>query len=558
MKVAEKLQRQLFAAGIRKIFGIVGREASSILFDELADSIKLVLMRNELSVGVTACAVAGFTKTPQVCFVTLGPGATHIMTALATASLDRYPIVVIAAQLESCSIDYNNAHQCLDVVSMVKPLTKFAYELKSPFELRSAIDTAFTLSMTQPYGPSFISIPIDILESDIIDSDADGHSIFTKAAYETKQLDFKIQLNEIIQLLHRSEYPLIVAGDTVRKTEDGPSKIQALAESLNIPVVNTYSAKGVLPQNHPLNYGTINSYADVILEFPAISAIFNDSDFLLLIGYDLIEHYPKAWIEGRQKKVACLTPFLNNPSKAINPDVNAVCPLVEGLDYLMSHSKKIGKKEPYDISDLRVRIRELLQDTTEYAEGIMPNQVLYALDEYYKDYILASDIGMHRHVSALFYQARRPGDFVTSAGLSSFGTGLPLGIGAKLANPERNVVVFAGDGGFHSNSGELETVVRLGLKLLIIILNNESNGLIKRYQLTGKSRRTNPTATDFCNVDFVKIAEANGCYGIRAKSLSNLQKAIKDSMTLKTTTVIDVPVYYPNLYINPYAKCWIK
>jgi len=226
----------------------------------------------------------------------------------------------------------------------------------------------------------------------------------------------------------------------------------------------------------------------------------------------------------------------------------------DGLDYLLG--SKISQKRPYDISGIKDRIRRIYSDTNRYPDGILPTQILSTLEDHLGDFILANDIGMHRHVSALFFQPRHSLDFVTSAGLSSFGTGLPFGMGAKIANPSRNVVVLCGDGGFHSNSGELETVVRLGLKILIIVLNNNANGLIRRYQLTGSERKVNPAAVDYHPVNFAMLAEANGCKGFKIQNLDEFKLALQKADAYEGPTLIEVPVYYPDLYINPYSTSW--
>lgn len=551
MTIAEQIQNYLSEVGITHIFGIVGREASAISFDENSKT-KFVLTRHEFSAGLAAISLSRFTKSPQVCFATIGPGTTNFSTALATAALDRYPLIAIVVQLETYEIDYNNAHQCIDGVSMFKSIVKFAHEIKTPEEVISTIDKAISMSMSQPIGPSFISIPIDILMSPSIKVNESDKNI-NKVSYSFKQNDSKKNLDEIIKTIETSKNPLLVVGDVALKL-GCETAIKQLAENLNIPVISSYSSKGVLPPNHPLNYGAITPYMDSILKFPALQSIFSQPDFLLLLGYDLVEHlYPKLWNIGGPKKVARISPFPNNTPHALHPNIDVVCPLEEGLEYLNENTRKIAKKEVYDISDLRKRIKLMANDKAMNPKGVLPNQVLGVLNEHYNDYVLANDVGLHRHVSAIFYRANKPLDFVTSAGLSSFGSGLPLAIGAKIANPERKVVAITGDGGFHSNSGEIETVVRLGLQILILVFNNGQSGLIQRYQVMGK-KKINKKITVFHSVDFTKLAEANHCQGIKIQNIKGLKPALKKADSYDGPTLIEIPIYYPNLYINKYTK----
>ncbi len=164
---SELLQKYLMSVGINKMYGVLGREDAVLSFNTLKN-FEFIITRHEMTAGVMAIAISRFTKSPQVCFGTLGPGITNYMTALATATLDRYPLILIVAQLETPYIIYNDNHQCLDNVSIAKPLSKYAYELKNPQELKFVLESALKASMTFPFVPSVISIPIDILIGKIL------------------------------------------------------------------------------------------------------------------------------------------------------------------------------------------------------------------------------------------------------------------------------------------------------------------------------------------------------------------------------------------------------
>ncbi|MEI6528593.1 MAG: thiamine pyrophosphate-dependent enzyme [bacterium] len=229
------------------------------------------------------------------------------------------------------------------------------------------------------------------------------------------------------------------------------------------------------------------------------------------------------------------------------------------LELLLKQTFNIKKTGHQNLETVRKQVNDISKDFKEHKEGMSPVQLLNTLNSHFNnDYILASDVGMHRHVSSIFFNAKFPEDFVTSPGLSSFGTGLPLGIGAKIVNPNRNVVIIAGDGGFHSSSGDIETVVRQKLKVLIIILNSSSNTLIERYELTGKDRVINRATTSFNYVNFVKLATANGCPAIRAKNIQQLKSALSIFDKSSQPLLIEIPVYYPKMYVNKFAKIFEK
>ncbi|VVB68418.1 3D-(3,5/4)-trihydroxycyclohexane-1,2-dione hydrolase [Candidatus Norongarragalina meridionalis] len=553
MKIAEQLQRYLYSRGVRNIFGIVGREASAISFEEYCD-INFVLTRHEMSAGTMAIAVSRFTRSPQVCFATIGPGITNLVTPIATAALDRYPLIVLGAQLETDEIDFNNAHQCVDNISVVKPLTKFAYEVRDPNETISTLEKAICASMTQPFGPSFVSLPVNILTSEAKNlTNKVTPPSAVESFYDMRCSDYEEKLRDIVKMIESSRNPLIVVGDAALRVGEW-NRIKHIAEGLNVPVVSSYSAKGVLPPEHPLYYGAITPYMDSVLGFPAIKSIFDEPDMLLLVGYDLVEHlYPKLWTTGNPKKIARLCAFTNNTPREVKPDIDAVGPLREGLQYLEDHISEISGKEPYGIAKLKSKFKELASDRKEHAAGILPHQIFSVLNEHFSDYILANDVGLHRHTSALFYRANNPLDFVTSAGLSSFGTGIPLGIGSKIANPSREVVVICGDGGLLSNIGELETAARIGLKLTVVLFSNKSSGLIERYQMMGHNK-INPSTVRMHPVNFAKIAEGCGCLGIKINSLDEFEPALERADGHGGVTLIEAPIHYPNLYINEFTK----
>ena len=473
--------------------------------------------------------------------------------------LDRHPLIAIAAQHETYEVAYNSAHQCIDSVSMAAPITKFSHEVKSVAELLPTLDIALETAMTPPMGPVFIAIPIDILKADLNSVLASRQHAMTVAqgrprltigddAAQTPSSDFA-KLLDIVHMLRSCEHPLLVIGDAAARAGHAP-RIVSMAEHLNVPVVSTYAAKGLMPQDHPLNYGVITPYMDAILEYPAMDEIFGPVDFMLLIAYDTAEHlYPHLWARGRKKIVARLAEY---PSPATSPifDIDIVSSLSDAIDIIMS-SSSASHRSPYSIARLREHLAKVQEDRSELPSGIKPNLVLQAVNEYLEGHILVSDVGLHRHISALFFRASRPLDFMTSAGLSSFGTGLGLGIGTQLANPDRKVVVLAGDGGFHSSSGDLETVVRLDLSLTILVLNNSASSLIQRYEAIG-GHRANPAITHFGSVDFAALAEANGCRGVSAQNFEQLREVLVLAKCNRGPVLVDVQVRYPDLYVNEF------
>jgi N2-(2-carboxyethyl)arginine synthase len=511
-----------------------------------------------MTAGVMATAIAKFTGIPQVCFGTLGPGITNYMTALATSALDRLPLILIVAQMETPYIIHNDMHQCLDNVTIAKPLSKFAYELKTSKELRTVLETALKASVTHPFGPSVISIPIDILAEDVEIKDKES-LVLDKCIVSPITADaenIQDQIKEAAKIIRSSKHPLIIAGDASIKSPEAINAIRKLSKNANIPVVTTYTAKGVIDPNSKLSLGVLSSYTDSIVEQEVNSPIFDPIDTIIFIGYDLCERHPYIWSSKSVAKTFInINCYQNNIYKGLSPKINIISKLDKSVNLLIRELKGYKNNKAPNFSSVNKKIDQLLADKTVYKDGITHPQVMNALNKHFKkEFILANDIGMHRQLSSIFFKNKTPGYYVTSEGLSSFGTGLSLGMGAKIANPEKPVVIIAGDGGFHSNDGDIETAVRLGLKILIVLLNSNSNALIERYQLKGKYGKINKKNTSFGKVDFAMLAQANGCQSGTAGNIQEFNMLLKKADKVNGPFLIEVPIHYPLHYVNEYSK----
>lgn len=559
MKISfsELLQKYLISVGINKMYGVVGREDSDLTFNTL-ENFEFILTRHEMTAGVMATAISKFTQSPQICFGTLGPGITNYMTALATATLDRFPLILIVAQMETPFIIYNDMHQCLDNISIAKPLTKYAYEMKNAKELKSVLESAMKASMTYPFGPSVISIPIDILASEI-EVNENKPLLLNKDAItpvtSTNQ-NLEESIKEVAKTIQASKNPLILIGDATTKTHGVVEKIRRLVNETNIPVVSTYTAKGVVEYDSKLNLGVLSSYTDSIVEQNVNSRVFDPIDTIIFIGYDLCERHPYIWSNKSVPKTFInINSYSNNVYKGLNPKFNVISDLNNSISMLTNELKGYVNKQLPDMSEVNTKINQLLKDKKQYEDGMAHPQIMNCLNEHFNnDYILANDIGMHRQLSSLFFRNSTPNSYVTSEGLSSFGTGLSLGLGSKIANPDKEVVIIAGDGGFHSNNGDLETAVRLGLKVLIVILNSNSNALIERYQLKGRYKKINKKNTSFGKVDFSMLAQANGCKSGIANNIQEFNKLLAEYDKADGPFLIEVPIHYPSHYVNEYSS----
>ncbi|OBH15087.1 decarboxylase [Mycobacterium sp. E3247] len=544
------LLSRLKAHGINKVFGVVGREAAAIGFDEV-DGLEFVLTRHEFTAGVMADVLARLTGRPQACFATLGPGMTNLLTGVVTSGLDRSAVLAMSAQSESYDYFPNETHQCLDSVSIMRPVTKFAAELQRPDDVIDLVDTALSAALTEPVGPSFISLPVDILASAGKQSinDTPQPPKLPQRPLSTMSSEWRTGAAAAARLLETANSPLLVVGASLIRS-GATDALRALAETLNIPVVTTYTAKGILPHDHPLNFGAVSGYMDGILSFPALETLFGPADLIIAAGYDYSEDLrPSMWNHGQHKTVVRIAPTANPVPRVFRPDLDIVGNVSDVIEAVAAESAHISAKKVRDIGSLKARMDGLLSDDTVYPDGMRVHQVISemntCLDGAASDGqgTFVSDIGFFRHYAVIFARAHQPYGFLTSAGCSSFGYGLPAAMGAQMARPDEPVFVIAGDGGFHSNSADLETLARLDLPVVVVVANSSTNGLIELYQNIGYGR-THPPVTKFGTVDFVKLAEANGVEGTHATDRSGLAQALKDAVSRRRPFLIEVPISY--------------
>jgi N2-(2-carboxyethyl)arginine synthase len=525
--------------GVEHVFGIVGREAAAILFNEI-DGIDFVLTRHEFTAGVMADVLARLTNRPQACFATLGPGMTNLSTGVATSTLDRSAVIALAAQSEAHDYFPNDTHQCLDSVAVMAPLTKYAAQLERPGDIVDLVDSAVQAATTEPLGPSFLSLPVDLLGAAVDEPAAvpvtNGRRGFVDPAWRD-------HLVSVASLLARAKHPVLVVGSATIRA-GGVDALRALVERLQIPVITTYTAKGVLPSGHPLNYGAISGYMDGILDFPALDTLFGPVDLIIALGYDYAEDLrPSMWTRGEPKTVVRVSPTLNPIPRVLRPDVDVVVDPATFLAGLDEATAGFTHARPHDVTALRERIAEFLADPRDYPDGMRVHQVIDTMNGVLQSGTFVSDIGYFRHYGVLFARADQPYGFLTSAGCSSFGYGLPAAMAAQLARPDEPVFLIAGDGGFHSNSADLETAARLNLPIVMVVVNNSRNGLIELYQRLGHGRAHDP-AVGFGDVDFVQLASANGVEAVRATDRSGLASALRKGLELRRPFLVEVPIAY--------------
>ncbi|OFY66887.1 MAG: acetolactate synthase, large subunit, biosynthetic type [Bacteroidetes bacterium RBG_13_42_15] len=518
---AEALLRCLVEEGVDTIFGYPGGAIMPV-YDKLLDyegRIKHILTRHEQGAAHAAQAYAMVTGKPGVCFATSGPGATNLVTGIANAFLDSVPVVFITAQVVSSLIG-TDAFQETDILGVSMPVTKWNAQIKKPEDIPDTIAKAFFIARTGRPGPVLIDIAKDA---------------------QLEKLDFKYRKCNYIRsynpniplhtravesaaiMINHAERPLILAGHGVL-ISGAENELLKFAEKTGIPVAVTLLGLSSFPSNHRLYAGYLGMHGNY-----APNVLTNEADLIIAIGMrfddrvtgNLKKYAKNARIihieidEAEINKNVIVDLEINNDAREV---LNHLIPLVKDKTY----EKWIREFRILDKTEYEKVIR---QETMPEKGNLKMGEVVRHVSELTKgDAIIVTDVGQNQMSVARYYKFAMPNSLVTSGGMGTMGFGLPASIGAKIGNPEKQVVAFLGDGGFQMTIQELGTILHYKVPVKIIILNNNFLGMVRQWQEMFFSKRY--ASTELVNPDFVTIAKG---YKISAKRV--LKRAeLKDSL----------------------------
>ena len=462
-----------------------------------------------------------------VCLSTLGPGATNLVTGVADANMDRAPIVAIAGQ-GSTERMHKESHQILDLVNLFDPISKYSTQIRTPGIIPEIVRKAFKTAEAEKPGCSFIDLPENVAEAEVPDMVP-----LTKQSPEPPTAPVG-KCAAVAEIVSQAKAPVIMAGNGVIR--DGASEaLVDFAEKLNIPVATTFMAKGVIPQSHPLSLGTIGLKAHDYVSFG-----FDEADLVICVGVDMVEYHPALWNPERDKKIIHIDDSPAEVDAHYIVEAGVIGVLGDTLDRISHKARRRPDGKIHKLHDvIQTEMAEYAEDT---AFPVKPQKIVWdlrqALD---REDIAISDVGAHKMWMARMYQAEAPNTCIISNGFASMGIALPGAIAAKLAYPDRKAVAVCGDAGFMMNNQEIETAVRLGLDLVVLIFNDSKYGLIEWHQERHFGRSTK---IEFNNPDFVQFAESFGAKGYRVEATEDLLPTLKTALSDGGVSIIDCPVDY--------------
>ncbi len=531
---AQAMIKALELEGINTIFGYPGA-AICPFYDALLDSnITHILTRNEQGAAHSASGYARVTGKPGVCVATSGPGATNLITGIATAYSDSIPMVAITGQV-ALELIGRDVFQEVDTTGATAPFCKHNYLVKSVQELPRIFKEAFHIASTGRPGPVVIDIPVDIQTQTL---DFRYPETVDIKGYKPKYKGHPQQIKRIAEAISKAKRPVICAGGGVI-TAKAAEQMTAFAESCGIPVVTTLMGIGAIAGDHPLNLGMLGSHG----LFAANYAV-NKTDLLILIGARVGDR-----ALGTAEKIAEKAKIIHidiDPAE-IGKNVSTTIPVVGDARLIIEELNSVI--QPGDTDDWVDEVKRVKEERNKVKTDnndrntIDPRLVIKLLSERLDEKaILATEVGQNQIWAANSFMAKRPGAFITSGGLGTMGYGLPAAIGAKLGSPQSTVVIVAGDGSFQMSMPELGTIKQSKIGVKILILNNSRLGMVREMQKNKYNKRYSQVYMND-NPDFVKLAQA---YDFKAERISDnkqiasaLDRFFEDDSTYLLECVID-------------------
>ena len=518
MKTSDYIAEFLVAQGVTHVFEISGGMIM-LLLDSLHrnGNVKVVTVHHEQAAGFAAEAIGRVTPVPGVAFATSGPGATNLLTAIGSCYFDSTPAVFITGQVNRHEMKGSRAIRQLgfqetDIVSMVGPITKGAWQAMTPEDVPVLLERAFTLCREGRPGPVLIDIPMDIQRQDV------STPVQRVPRPEPQGEVPETMIGELFSRLRQSRRPLFLIGGGVRAARV-EELVRQLARKTQVPVVNSLHALDVFAYDDPLRVGFIGTYGN-----RWANLALGSSDFLLVLGsrLDIRQTGSETAAFAADKAifhVDCETGELNNR-------VTGCQAIVADLELFLRKANEAAAEMSFDTPQEWLaeigQLRAAWPDTQEIkdAPGINPNALIHALSAVSKSAgAYTVDVGQHQMWAAQSVELADGQKFLTSGGMGAMGFALPAAIGVALALSQP-VVMVAGDGGFQVNIQELQTVRRNNLPIKMVVINNRCHGMTRQFQQTYFEGRYGSALWGYSVPDFTKVAEA---YGIRARAIENAE-----------------------------------
>jgi acetolactate synthase-1/2/3 large subunit len=529
MKASDLLVKALEHEGVRYVFGLPGEENLDVLESLRASSIRLIVTRHEQGAGFMAATHGRLTGCTGVALSTLGPGATNLLTPAAYAQLGAMPMLMLTGQ-KPIKASKQAQFQIVDVVEMMRPVTKFTQQIVHGNSVPSRVREAFRRAQQERPGAVHLELPEDIAREDCEDT-----FLFPIKKTRRPAADAKA-VADAVTVIERARRPLLLIGAGANRTMTS-HMLQRFVDRTGIPFFTTQMGKGVLDERQELCLGTA-----ALSEHDYLHQAVDAADLIINVGHDVVEKPPFFMRRGGAEVLhvnyspAEVDPVYFPQYEVIGDVANAVWQIGEGL----RRQKQWESRCFLDVK--RAMMDEMTAQSDADSFPIKPQRLVRDMRAAVpEDGIIALDNGMYKIWFARNYPAYQPNTVLLDNALASMGAGLPSAMAASLLFPERKVVAVCGDGGFLMNSQELETAVRIGLNLVVVILRDDGYGMIQWKQ---DAMGLASFGLTFKNPDFVQYAKAYGANGVRISKARDLLPALRSALDAGGIHILDVPIDY--------------
>ena len=528
MKASDLFIKALEAEGVEYIFGIPGEENLDLLNSLKDSSIKLILTRHEQAAGFMAATYGRLTGKTEVCLSTLGPGATNFVTAAAYAQLGAMPMLMITGQ-KPIKSSKQGLFQIVNIVDMMRPLTKYTRQIASSANIPSRIREAFRLAEEERPGAVHLELPEDIA-SELTHAEVIEKSIYRRPLAEGKSLEMAVAM------IHKAKRPLLLIGAAANRKQSS-KMLRKFVDKTGIPFVSTQMGKGLIDERHPLFLGNAALSAN---DF--VHRAIGHTDLIINVGHDVVEKPPFFMQQGGFKVI-----HVNYLTAAVDPVYYPQLGVVGDIaNSVYQLAELVQPQAHWNFSyfqDIKAATEEhLLEGIDDDRFPVYPQRLVHDLREAMPDDgIIALDNGIYKIWFARNYKAHLSNTVLLDNALATMGAGLPSAMAARIVHPGRKIIAICGDGGFMMNSQELETAVRLQMDLVVIILCDNAYGMIKWKQA---HMGFVDFGLDVGNPDFVRYAESYGAFGHRLAAASEFIPLLDSCFATSGVHVIEVPVDY--------------
>ncbi len=530
MKASDLFVKQLEEEGVEYIFGLPGEENLDFLESLRQSSIKVVVTRHEQAAAFMAATYGRLTGKAGVCFSTLGPGATNLMTGVAHAQLIGAPLIAITGQ-KALRENRQARFQLIDIVSMMRPITKDAQSIIDPGMIPTVLRNAFKLAQAERPGAVHIELPEDVAESET-ESVVQKRGLVRRAAPDAKAV------HRAADMISKAENPLIILSSGANRNLITRQLMQFI-EQTGIYAVHTQMGKGVVSD------ATAHSlFATGIHRRDYVNCGIDRADVIITIGYNIVEYPPYVWNRDLTKKIINIDFVQAETDKYYNPTIEVIGDISCSLKQLGELIAPRKNGEVFKATRAFLEKKLSLEHTRKYPPT--PQEIVSQVRKVLApEDILTLDNGIYKLWFSRLYKTFKPNTFLVDNALATMGAGMPAGIAAKLIRPDRKVLAVVGDGGFMMNSQEIETALRYSIPLVVLVLNDSGYGFIKWEQ---QVKGFGSFALDTGNPDFVKYAQSYGAVGMKVNKGDDLSIVLTEAFAKKKFVLVECPIDYSQNY----------